>query len=76
MFWKGVGAFMRARGTNGAIEAINGLLQLLKRVARRSRSLRHYCIMAYLKAGKLQRDLPPLRSLPNHSNQRIGPKMQ
>ena len=30
-------------------------------------SLRHLLIMAYLKAGKFQLDLPPFRPLPTHS---------
>ena len=50
--WHGVVAFMRTRITNGAMEAINGLLQLAKRLARGFRSLRNFRIMAYLKAGK------------------------
>jgi transposase len=65
--WNGVVAFMRTRLTNGAMEAINGLLQLAKRLARGFRSLRHFRIMAYLKAGKLQLDLPPFRPLLTHS---------
>ena len=65
--WNGVVAFMRTRLTNGAMEAINGLLQLAKRLARGFRSLRHFLIMAYLKAGKLQLDLPSFRPLPTHS---------
>lgn len=66
--WNGVTAFMRTRLTNGAMEAINGLLQLAKRLARGFRSLRNFRIMAYLKAGKLQLQLPILRPLPTHSN--------
>ncbi len=65
--WNGVVAFMRTRLTNGAMEAINGLLQLAKRLARGFRSLRHFRIMAYLKAGKLQLEVPPFRPLPTHS---------
>ena len=57
---------MRTRLTNGAMEAINGLLQLAKRLARGFRSLRNFQIMAYLKAGKLQLDLPQLRPSPTH----------
>ena len=64
--WNGVVAFMRTRLTNGAMEAINGLLQLAKRLARGFRSLRNFQIMAYLKAGKLQLDLPQLRPSPTH----------
>ena len=32
--WNGVVAFLKTRLTNGAIEAVNGLLQLAKRLAR------------------------------------------
>lgn len=64
--WNGVVAFMRTRLTNGAMEAINGLLQLAKRLARGFRSVRYFRIMAYLKAGKLQLDLPQFRPSPTH----------
>jgi transposase len=64
--WNGVVAFMRTRVTNGAMEAINGLLQLAKRLARGYRSINTFRIMAYLKAGKLQLEVPPFRPLPTH----------
>ncbi len=48
--WRGVVAFLKTRITHGAIEAVNGLLQLAKRLARDFRSLRYFRIMAYLKA--------------------------
>ena len=64
--WSGVVAFMRTRVTNGAMEAINGLLQLAKRLARGYRSIRTFRIMAYLKAGKLQLEVPSFRPLPTH----------
>jgi transposase len=57
---------MRTRVTNGAMEAINGLLQLAKRLARGYRSIRTFRIMAYLKAGKLQLEIPSFRPLPTH----------
>jgi transposase len=51
-----------------AIEAVNGLLQLAKRLARGFRSLRYFRIMAYLKAAGLHLDLPSLKpSPPTHS---------
>ena len=40
--WCGVVAFLKTRLTNGAIEAVNGLLQLAKRLARGFRSLRYF----------------------------------
>jgi transposase len=59
--WNGVVAFLKTRLTNGAIEAVNGLLQLAKRLARGFRSLRYFRIMAYLKASGLHLNLPPLK---------------
>jgi transposase len=58
--WDGIVAFMKTRVTNGVIEAINGLLQLAKRAARGFRSFKYFRTMAYLKAGKLQLNLPDL----------------
>jgi transposase len=40
-----------------AIEAVNGLLQLAKRLASGFRPLRYFRIMAYLKAAGLHLDL-------------------
>lgn len=59
--WSGVVAFLKTRLTNGAIEAVNGLLQLAKRLARGFRSLRFFRIMAYLKASALHLNLPVLK---------------
>ena len=50
--WSGVVAFLKTRLTNGAIEAVNGLLQLAKRLARGFRSLRYFRIMAYLQSRR------------------------
>ena len=58
--WDGVVAFMETRVTNGVIEAINGLLQLAKRMARGFRSFTTFKTIALLKAGKLKLDLPQL----------------
>lgn len=58
--WEGIVAFLETRVTNGVIEAINGLLQLAKRMARGFRSFRNFRIMALLKAGRLQLRLPAL----------------
>jgi transposase len=58
--WQGVVAFMQTRVTNGAIEAVNGLIQLAKRMARGFRSFRYFQLMAYLKVGRLHLDLPSL----------------
>lgn len=58
--WQGVTAFMKTRITNGLIEAINGLLQLAKRLARGFRSFKNFQIMAYLKAANLKLNIPTL----------------
>ena len=58
--WDGVVAFMETRVTNGVIEAINGLLQLAKRMARGFRSFATFRTIALLKAGRLKLDLPQL----------------
>lgn len=58
--WEGIVGFLQTRVTNGVIEAINGLLQLAKRMARGFRSFNNFRIMALLKAGRLQLELPSL----------------
>ena len=65
--WDGVCAFMDTRITNGLIEAINGKLQLAKRLARGYRSLRNFRTMAYLKAGALTVDIPALKPTKTHT---------
>ena len=60
--WSGVVAFLKKRLTNGAIEAVNGLLQLAKRLARGLRSMRYLRIMAYLKASGLHLNLHAIRT--------------
>ncbi|VVM04552.1 hypothetical protein MAMC_00116 [Methylacidimicrobium cyclopophantes] len=46
--------------SNGLIEAIHGLIQLAKRMARAFRSFRYLRIAAFLKADKLTLDVPAL----------------
>ena len=58
--WAGIVAFLETRVTNGVMEAMNGLLQLAKRMARGFRSFRNFRIMALLKAGRLSFQLPSL----------------
>jgi len=50
---QGVLAFMETRLTNAAMEAVNGLIQLAKRIARGFRNFHYFRISAYLKAGGL-----------------------
>jgi len=49
----GVLAFMETRLTNAAIEAVNGILQMAKRMARGFRNFHYFRLAAYLKAGHL-----------------------
>lgn len=51
-------AWMEKRHAIGLIEAMNGLLQLAKRMARGFRSYKHFEVMAYVKAAKLKPQLP------------------
>jgi len=49
---------MEKRLAIGLIEAINGLLQLAKCMARSFRSYKHFQVMDYVKAAKLKPQLP------------------
>ncbi len=60
--WDGITAFMETRVTNGRMEAINGLIQLAKRLARGFRNFANFRAMAYLKAGKISLNLPSLKT--------------
>jgi transposase len=59
--WDGVVAMLQTDLTNGLVEAINGQLQLAKRMARGFRGIEAFRAMAYLKAAKLKLTLPPLK---------------
>lgn len=56
--WEGVVAFMETGLTNAAIEAVNGIIQLAKRIARGFRSFRNFKAICYLKAAHLDLRLP------------------
>jgi transposase len=58
--WNGIVAFFECHLTQGAIEAINGIIQLAKRRARGFRNFTYLRTIAYWVTGKLQLDLPPL----------------
>lgn len=60
--WDGITAFMETRVSNGRMEAINGLIQLAKRLARGFRNFNNFRAMAYLKAGKISLNLPSLKT--------------
>jgi len=46
-------AFLETRLTNAAIEAVNGILPMAKRMARGFRNFHYFRLAAYLKAGRL-----------------------
>jgi transposase len=56
----GVLAYMETKLTNGPMEAVNGLLQLAKRIARGFRNCHYFRLAAYLKAGGLNLRAPRL----------------
>jgi len=49
----GILAYLETRLTNAAIEAVNGLLQMAKRIAKGFRNFHYFRLAAYLKAGNL-----------------------
>lgn len=56
--WKGILNYFHSRITNGVIEAINGLVQLVRTRARGYRSVKNFITMIYLIGGKLDFQLP------------------
>jgi transposase len=56
----GILAYLETRLTNAAIEAINSLLQMAKRIARGFRNFHYFHIAAYLKASCLNLQVPTL----------------
>ena len=58
--WAGVLRWFISRISNGALEAINGLIQSAKARARGFRNSRYLITMVYLIAGKLDFKLPNL----------------
>lgn len=56
--WEGIMGYFVTGLTNGLMEAINGVLQVAKRLARGFRSFAHFRTIAYLKAAKLSINLP------------------
>lgn len=59
--WDGILGFFKSGITSAAIEAINGKIQLAKRMARGFRNFEFFRAVSYLKAAKLSFDLPPLK---------------
>lgn len=56
--WDGVVAYLRTRVTNGAAEALNGIIQTVKRKSRGFRTFEYFRAMIYLVASHLRFDLP------------------
>jgi len=54
----GILAYLETGLTNAAIEAVNGLLQLAKRIAKGFRNFHYFRLAAYLKAGNLNIHVP------------------
>lgn len=59
-YWQGIVSYFQCRITQGAIEAINGIIQLAKRRARGFRNFSYLRIIAYWVAAKLKVRLPSL----------------
>jgi transposase len=56
----GVLTYMETKLTSGLMEAVNGLLQLAQRIARGLCDVHYFRLAAYLKAGGLNPQTPPL----------------
>lgn len=59
-YWNGIVSYFDSRLTQGAIEAINGIIQLAKRRARGFRNFLYLRTIAYWNTGKLSIDTSPL----------------
>jgi transposase len=61
--WDGIVAYLKTRVNNGPAEALNGIIQTVKRKSRGFRTVRYFTAMIYLVASRLKFDLPdPLPS--------------
>jgi transposase len=56
--WDGILAYFDTKLTSGAIEAVNGIIQLAKRMARGFRNFVYFRTAAYLRVGQLNLDVP------------------
>ena len=56
--WDGILAYFDTRLTSAAIEAVNGIIQLAKRMARGFKSFVYFRTVAYHRAGKLNLAVP------------------
>jgi len=56
--WDGILNFFNSRITNGILEGMNSIVQLIKRNARGFKNSRYFINIIYLKKGKLDFKLP------------------
>lgn len=56
--WDGIVAYLRTGVTSGAAEALNGIVQTVKRKSRGFRTFEYFRCMIYLVASRLKFDLP------------------
>ena len=56
--WEGILNYFDSRITNGILEGMNSIVQLIKRNARGYRNTQYFINMIYLKKGKLDFKLP------------------
>ena len=56
--WNGIMNYFDSRITNGILEGINSVVQLLKRSARGYRNVRNFITMIHLRLGRLDFQLP------------------
>jgi transposase len=56
--WDGIVAYLKTRVSNGAAEALNGIIQTVKRKSRGFRTVEYFRAMIYLVASHLEFDLP------------------
>ncbi len=61
--WQGVIRYFKDRVTNAYAEAINGIIQTIKRQARGFKNTDNFITLIYLRLGKLQFNLPPVIGL-------------
>jgi transposase len=58
--WEGILAYFKSGLTSAAIEAVNGVIQLAKRIARGFKNFLYFQTAAYLRAGRLKFELPAI----------------
>jgi transposase len=56
--WDGIVAYLKTRVNNGAAEALNGIIQTVKRKSRGFKTVEYFRAMIYLVASQLEFDLP------------------